>query len=197
MTDLLQLAERCEQMPPPSDGTKDLCGHGRLEQEIYAVVRPPIGECPKYTRSLDAAMTLVPEGWCVHWWSGATDNHQADIRLTGGGLLAKGCAKKDAIALCAAALRARAAQATEIKAITEQASAQKVLDHTAPQIEQLHELVAQQASEIVMLREAAKNASGLLDNPIMRRKLADHPLYSETVDALRAALNPLGDKSDD
>jgi hypothetical protein len=59
---LEELAAKCEQASGPSNGTKDLAGLGLLEQEIYAAILPPIGDCPKYTRSLDAAMTIAPRG---------------------------------------------------------------------------------------------------------------------------------------
>lgn len=77
-------------------------------------------ELPYFTASLDAAMTLVPEGWgpaldsvergklpMAELW-----HHEA--KHDGGGMpyqeRAKGVATTLALALCAAALRARAAQ---------------------------------------------------------------------------------------
>lgn len=119
MTDLMQLAERCEQAAGP-DGT--------LNEEISRAVgtwQPPdrgdpYGTAKPYTASLDVAMTLVPEGWdrAVGTRRGKpyayTNNGQSHFV----GVAAKpnpdlrwfDCkAATEALALCAATLRARAA----------------------------------------------------------------------------------------
>lgn len=71
---------------------------------------------PYYTASLDAALTLVPEGWrCTHaYWAtdesdpGATFNFTLPQSLTGKpSVYASGTHKKIALALCIAALKAR------------------------------------------------------------------------------------------
>lgn len=61
---------------------------------------------PAYTGSLDAAMTLVPEGceWAVNWGG----NSVAEVNILPDGPLFKGYADTPALALCAAALRALA-----------------------------------------------------------------------------------------
>jgi hypothetical protein len=66
---------------------------------------------PAFTRSLDAAVTLVPEGWTwARYHSGAVEC----MTLNGPGgsiLFERGEGNSSALALCAAALRARAAMA--------------------------------------------------------------------------------------
>jgi hypothetical protein len=71
-----------------------------------------LGRLPRFTASLDASLTLVPEGWFVWaikqdetgWWVGlrAPDDEQAQ-RIAGGW----GPTPTPALALTAAALRAR------------------------------------------------------------------------------------------
>lgn len=103
---LIDLAERCER--------------ATAEQEMFAidceieriVFDKSSGLMRRFTVSLDAAMTLVPEGWrtaAAHeyegkwlWRLGARDGHP---RYGRGGL--EGFAVTHTLALCAAALRAR------------------------------------------------------------------------------------------
>lgn len=72
---------------------------------------------PAYTASLDAAMTLVPEGW-----DGAlylrTDSHKPEVQLETPEMrlsftMAEGAAETLPLALCAAALRAAALHTQE------------------------------------------------------------------------------------
>jgi hypothetical protein len=93
---LLELAERCERATGPNF---------RLEQEIGAVVFPKLADIYlPYTASLDAAMTLVPDGANVAL---QTDGGPGPIAIvTPGERFAR--AATPALALCAAALRARA-----------------------------------------------------------------------------------------
>ena len=49
-------------------------------------------------------------------------------------------------------------------------------------------LLEQYAARIRELEEALKNASGLLDNAVARRRYRDDPLYDEVVASIRAAL---------
>ena len=132
MTDLLQLAERVEQASGPNRAL-DAAIHvalfipseraGRIDvDELRGVVgwHPIDGpyqsavDAKRFTSSIDAAMTLVPEGWeriqqeqarvsdgSVRCWA-TVDNWPASPRR---------CATP-ALALCAAALRARAASNT-------------------------------------------------------------------------------------
>lgn len=116
---LLQLAERCEREEPSRRLDLDIaCGALGFESDSdfstgrYGV-RPAgriwwystLSEIKAFTSSLDAAVTLVPEGWSgriglVGWASvldGACIN---DFHCRG---------RTPALALCAAALRARAA----------------------------------------------------------------------------------------
>lgn len=111
--DLIALAERCEEA---TGATRELDAmiHWAINDGVavgYAAY------APAYTASLDAAMTLVPEG--AAWSIGCEDDAQTDwlADLT--------CFSEDpddyslyiraatpAVALCAAALRARAAIST-------------------------------------------------------------------------------------
>lgn len=78
---------------------------------------PPHDECvlldkrfggPRYTESIDAALTLVPEG---KWWvlnSGVSTPHKLSRAFVGlGEHQTDGLGRKPAIALCIAALKAR------------------------------------------------------------------------------------------
>ena len=102
--EMLALADRCEKASGPD---RD------LERLIWSAVgSPAIRPIPVYTASLDAAMSLVPDGWdCAIY--------------TSDGVAHAGCSPSDpdvrtadtddamsataALALCAAALRARTA----------------------------------------------------------------------------------------
>jgi hypothetical protein len=121
---LIELAERCEKASEPDRETE-----ARIAMEL-AWRKTTLGQAgrvwydqdgnleavpPKYTASLDAALTLLPEGseWRLErrfskamspayasvWNPGATD---VDFHANAHG-------KSPALALCAAALRARAA----------------------------------------------------------------------------------------
>jgi hypothetical protein len=132
MTDratLLDLAHRCEQAAGP-DRELDVaiafacgivtsrdgdCFYGHkyysvmvLNYDYYDTeYRAP--ELPPYTASLDAAVTLVPEGWT---WGRFHSGTVECMTLNGPGnsiLLERGKGISAALALCAAALRARAA----------------------------------------------------------------------------------------
>jgi hypothetical protein len=129
---LLQLADRCEKATGPDRELDTAIQLGRgysLRQpegsSRYATVRwhDERGNCiswletagdfpPRYTASLDAAMTLVLEG---HTWS-LFDGGWAGVERRGATLdgdetiaTATRCGATPALALCAAALRARAA----------------------------------------------------------------------------------------
>jgi hypothetical protein len=108
--DLLNLAERCEQATGQS---------AAIDIAIYdAVGHQGVGTYPRYTASLDAAMTLVPEGWPSRCF-GTNDDERAFAALAGNDahmmaedwdeFYVEADAATPALALCAAALRARAA----------------------------------------------------------------------------------------
>ncbi len=117
---LLALAERCEQATGPDkelDFTIDgfMLKHGPETDRI----RNPRYVLP-YTASLDAAVTLVPEGW--RWKAILRDSirgentgegyvHNGRLHMTGDYRGFSNFAATPALALCAAALRARAAMA--------------------------------------------------------------------------------------
>ena len=124
MTDLLIRLENAKE------------GSRELDAEILRIARPEFADmqfhptvagwliggdhkqpeyAPRYTTSLDAALTLVPEG-CIWATSAYTTFATADVTLTGEGFLSasgdvefEAQAKTPALALCIAALRARAA----------------------------------------------------------------------------------------
>ena len=94
------LAKRCESEPASRE----------LDVAIALAIFEPedlIGHSPaKYTTSLDAAVSLVPSGWVWDLASTGTAWCMADAQS--GELFASTKGKTPALALCAAALRARA-----------------------------------------------------------------------------------------
>jgi len=131
MTDratLLALAERCEQAAGPdreldaeiavalfggeiiwktANWTMDSYPARRVQNSDY------IGGYQNaaiftYTESLDAAVTLVPEGWT---WGKFFGGSAECVSISGPSILfERGLSDKPALAICAAALRARAAE---------------------------------------------------------------------------------------
>jgi hypothetical protein len=120
MSALLLLANRCEQATGPDSELDKRLGRaigwhpagvdGRLLQGDAAWLYE--NKCPAYTASLDAATMLVPEGcgWSVH-------RYASGLRARAGVYIDDGRDKghylnaaTPALALCSAALRARAAQ---------------------------------------------------------------------------------------
>jgi hypothetical protein len=136
---LLELAERCEAATGPDAKLDEAiekalpCSRRFAEDNPHA---PPtqwnergaafhgarIGDCdnfdeyvsPHYTASLDAAMTLVPEGWETSIYIGGENANvqmetpaMRDEWFDEGGGPIDGTAPTPALALCAAALRAR------------------------------------------------------------------------------------------
>lgn len=116
---LLALASRCEAATGPDR---------ELDEAIATAIYPGIRRVADrwclhdvhvriegYTASLDAAMTLVPEGWYLdlHDWRWTDDPRWiASLQgITKGERWAgaSGCGPAPAVALCAASLRARAA----------------------------------------------------------------------------------------
>jgi hypothetical protein len=136
MVSLLELAERCEAAEGPDrELDAEICCVGPLADHDYVLGATPSAKrpgmvtrhfdggtwgtlvAPDYTASLDAAMTLFPEGYFpvldadprgieveVQCLTDETDNGLGACVATGG--------KTIALALCAAALRARDAQRT-------------------------------------------------------------------------------------
>jgi hypothetical protein len=100
---LLELAERCEAATDADieldlDITKALGLAGRSALTLT-----------RFTASIDAALTLVPEGWDrqVAYWA---RTGLARAWLVRDGKTTEGNAKTEALAICAAALRARTTQ---------------------------------------------------------------------------------------
>ena len=107
--ELIALAERCEREEPSA------ALNFAIWEAVYAR-RAPVGTfeewvAPAYTASLDAAVTLVPDGWSWFCEGPASISAAAHIWNPSARASAeyRSLAKTPALALCAAALRARAA----------------------------------------------------------------------------------------
>jgi hypothetical protein len=104
---LLELAERCEKATGPDRRLdfgilKATCTE--REECLYVNGKPE----PRYTASLDAAMTLVPEGrGLIYKRHGIKNVWRVQILSGDGNTFIDGDAATPALALCAAALRAR------------------------------------------------------------------------------------------
>lgn len=129
---LLELAERCERAEGP-DRNLDAVIHKAVttfdarragpgwpdENAPVVPAFPGWRPLPDYTASIDAALTLVPDEHAVDltWWPGGDRARVLPIYQDGDRWLHRGCdphycanAATAELALCAAALRARAAQ---------------------------------------------------------------------------------------
>ena len=81
-------------------------GSREFDAAIYIKLQAPLGLIPHYTTSLDAALTLVPEGMAWTILSGALHAACVGDASTGNPVTK---AATPALALCIAALKARAA----------------------------------------------------------------------------------------
>lgn len=101
---LSELAAMCEGADVPSYA---------LDKQIGAAVAWPTAVPPSFTASLDAAIRLVPEGHC---WTVYSDGCAGVAPKRDDDDLADGAtwAATPVLALCAAALRAREAQAGRV-----------------------------------------------------------------------------------
>lgn len=120
---LLELAERCEKATGPDRELNAAIGSALYQMKVGREV-PGIEGCAHepVTASLDAATQLVPEGW--RWMAGQREFPHCRAYVENGELAFAGAgmrrnpkrkwfevtAATPALALCAAALRARAAQ---------------------------------------------------------------------------------------
>jgi hypothetical protein len=105
--ELVALAERCEHATGP-DRELDCAILVAIDWRYNSAWR----HLPRLTASLDAAMTLVPEGW---WVQQLTQSHNRDatwvsLHSDTPAPVVQTSARADALALCAAALRARASK---------------------------------------------------------------------------------------
>ena len=111
---LLELAERCEAATGP-----DCVLDAMIDMALN--LTPNEAESPPLTASLDAAMTLVPEGWVVGNVQESNPRTEWVVELRRGHLTSYDkvifsnhepgrLCKSLALAFCAAALRARASQ---------------------------------------------------------------------------------------
>lgn len=115
MSDLLELAKRCEAAEGPSIslGRAITIAAGMSEVEVDRRIERGLWRNP--TASLDAAVTLVPEGlaWTtgqnVHHWYWQTGVNRLNEDGAPESVSCSGPARTPALAICAAALRARAA----------------------------------------------------------------------------------------
>lgn len=118
--ELLALAERTEALTGPCRETDGCIWYACVEKPGAAgrLDRDMIGRWPAFTGSLDAAMSLVPEGWKprqINFSAPCADDRKWHLNLHGGPEGQNcfvGRAATPALALTAAALRARAAQVT-------------------------------------------------------------------------------------
>lgn len=121
---LLQLAGRCEAATGP-DREMDadivqalglaphwVCGRIGFGQFQAPDPRDQSWSSPAFTASLDAAMTLVPEGWWIATLAQNRHGERTTVTLYNDEIEYADCrsAPTPALALCAAALRARAQQ---------------------------------------------------------------------------------------
>jgi hypothetical protein len=111
MTTLNELAERCEKATGPDRelALSILCA---VDPEHWTMGCNPSARDP--TASLDAAISLVPEGWTYQAYQGPSGQpHKWTLRTIADGdayyTEREGKAATPALALCAAALRARGA----------------------------------------------------------------------------------------
>jgi hypothetical protein len=112
MATLEKLAERCEKATGPDRELDAQIGRYFSADFLGYVPDDPQYGCAEFTRSLDAAMTLVPEGWprSVSDNAGILGLHgHASVTANPGGNIRKftADAATPALALSAAALKAR------------------------------------------------------------------------------------------
>ena len=110
--ELLKLADRCEQ----ADGPDREIDHGIVSAVKAGMRHPWFVTKPEFTRSIDAAMQLVPEGVGLHfdrYWIASVEDAVWSAHITTGGVPENprrvfevfDCMSA-ALALCSAALRA-------------------------------------------------------------------------------------------
>lgn len=121
MTDLLALAERCEQATGPDRELDARIEAALAEADFDALANDGVHvrdwNAPAYTASIDAAMSLVPEGreWRVRWCELPDGTWASIARIGENGCGLNTSAATPALALCAAALRARATLSEDAK----------------------------------------------------------------------------------
>jgi len=105
---LLDLADRCEREEPSEDFDAAIF-HALERRYVYPSSTAPYGspKPPPYTTSLDAAVTLVPEGWRLYDVTEELDG-TFWVTLDCASQRGEGHAKTEAMARVAASLRARA-----------------------------------------------------------------------------------------
>lgn len=104
-----EIADHCEAAAGP-----DRSIDGLIAERVFTSAQvDPVGWPPKYTESLDAAMSLKPTGWCIDAGTGGGPyQHRAWARCFPDNQHGQGAgtgnrdASTMALAICAAALRA-------------------------------------------------------------------------------------------
>lgn len=113
---ILELAERCEQATG-EDAYLDLDIHKALNLDMAEYFT--LSDAPNYCGSIDAAMTLVPEGAYGGIVFGVDDDGKARAGAFVGSDPALQADEREAatpaLALCAAALRSRAAHPKDVE----------------------------------------------------------------------------------
>lgn len=110
MADLLKLAERCEAATGPDRELDAEIGAIHAAEFLgFAVGRQP--GCQAYTASIDAAMTLVGDDSGMSFAKSVNNSGGWSVALYDENVMARGATR--ALALCAAALRARAATSSQ------------------------------------------------------------------------------------
>lgn len=104
---LSELAERCKDAQGPDRELDRMISLTSNDRDERARINPPL-----FTASLDAAMTLVPEGWSVALHSHYDEQSRASVYLENNHATFR-YAATPALALTAAALRARATPVDE------------------------------------------------------------------------------------
>ena len=118
---LLELADRCEKAEGPdreldyavSEGVGKGCV--RREREVWRDYAEETGGLviARYTASIDAALTLVPEGWSKSLYDADNGDGLCELNRESDDHEVQTRGKTWPLALCAAALKARANKETD------------------------------------------------------------------------------------
>lgn len=108
MSNLLALAERCEAIDPSHIGPMETLCRNIHDVDPHSNVN---GSCKAYAFSIDDALTLVPDGWTFDLVQQLPPTRDTARAYGPRGQVTNLCyGATPALAICAAALRARAAQ---------------------------------------------------------------------------------------
>ena len=110
MSDLLKLAERCEAATGPDRELDAQIGRFVAAEFLQQIPDRPQYGCQPFTASLDAAMQLKPAEWHIEGMHEGCGDLPKRVTLYCWDEAIRGKGSALTLALCAAALRARAAQ---------------------------------------------------------------------------------------